>query len=326
MKKLLFLIVVPGVLLTGFLLGPRADIHTSIAAVFLPDDLDDYLSRSEAAIPDVIPGTEKTIRWAETPGRQTNVSVVYLHGLSASRQEVAPFADMLADSLGANLFYSRLRGHGRTGQALGNATANDWLNDAVEATVIGERIGRKVLVVGTSTGGTLAAWLASSPYGGNVLGLILLSPNFGPANRAARVLLWPWGLQIAQAVQGATHSFEPANELQATYWTTRYPTRTLAEMMALVDLVKHRLDRIHVPILAFHSTNDRVVDIAAVKTALGEITPQAVIHEVADPVGPSGHILAGDILSPHTTGLLVDRSLAFVRAILRDTTGTILAE
>ena len=43
------------------------------------------------------------------------------------------------------------------------------------------RLGDKVVIMGVSTGGTLAAWLAAQPGADDVLALVLLSPNFGPS-------------------------------------------------------------------------------------------------------------------------------------------------
>jgi esterase/lipase len=319
MKKVLFPVSVICLLGALFAVGPRVTVHTAVRAISIPENLDEYLDSAEKEFTDIIPGAEKTILWASEPGVKTEIALVYLHGLSATRQETAPFSDRLADSLDANLFYARLDGHGRTGAALGEATASDWLDDGVEAREIGLRIGNRVLIVGTSTGATLATWLAASQQPRELLGMILLSPNYGPANPAAGVLLWPWGLQIAHLIEGKTHSFEPANELQERFWTTEYPTRALMEMMALVELAHRHLDRVSVPVLAFYSPEDRVIDIPAMKAALDRIGSDVITHEVLGPGGPSGHIIAGDILSPETTGQLVDQALAFVRLILRNT-------
>ncbi|MDD4273595.1 MAG: hypothetical protein PHG14_07705 [Desulfobacter postgatei] len=38
---------------------------------------------------------------------------VYIHGFSATRKETAPLSDLVAKTLNANLFYTRLSGHGR---------------------------------------------------------------------------------------------------------------------------------------------------------------------------------------------------------------------
>ena len=89
------------------------------ATPVIPADIESYLAESEqragAGAP-LIPGTEKRIRWSA--GREpTDYAIVYLHGFSATRQELAPMLDRLADALGANLFETRLAGHGRGSDA-----------------------------------------------------------------------------------------------------------------------------------------------------------------------------------------------------------------
>lgn len=60
----------------------------------LPDDLDRYLTDTEAAVDEqfgLIPETAKRIRWFKGDrGSKTPIAIVYLHGFSATRQEVAP--------------------------------------------------------------------------------------------------------------------------------------------------------------------------------------------------------------------------------------------
>jgi hypothetical protein len=94
-------LVLPGLL---YLTGPVTTIDPRVRPVALPADLDGYLARSEAGYGDIVPGTEKTIVWASASKSRTPLSIVYLHGFSASRQECAPLPQLLARSLGANLY------------------------------------------------------------------------------------------------------------------------------------------------------------------------------------------------------------------------------
>lgn len=122
-------------LVIGSLAGPRVAVDTQVAAVRLPAALDSYLALSEAAHPDRVPGTEKAIVWADSRRREpTDLTVVYLRGFSATRRETWPLAERLASGLGANLFYTRLRGHGLAASALAEATVNDGLNQVGDPT------------------------------------------------------------------------------------------------------------------------------------------------------------------------------------------------
>ncbi len=127
---------------------------------------------------------------------------MYLHGFSATRQEVAPLCEMAAKDLGANLFHTRLRGHGRTADALKGITVNDWLADTCEAVEIGRQIGEKTVIISTSTGGTLTAWYGLERDTKDVLAVVMISPNFFPSRSSARIMTWPWGKQTSPVLSG----------------------------------------------------------------------------------------------------------------------------
>lgn len=298
----------------AFLSGPRVNIDPRIDPVSLPEDLDRYLAKSESRFDDIVPGTEKIILWAQGKGVKTPFSVVYFHGFSASRKETAPLADIIAQKLGANLFYTRFTGHGRTPKAMLGGSVNAWLNDAIQALTIGERIGEKVIVIGTSTGGTIATWLSTQPASGKVAAFILISPNFGPANKMSRILLLPWGGTIAELIIGRERSFKPDNAGHEKYWTCRYPTRALLPMMGLVSLIESvDLSGVKTPVLVIYSPEDRVVDPARTETAfkkIGAARKQLIPYTGSS--DPDQHVLAGDILSPNSTQVLGKMIVNFI--------------
>ncbi len=317
MKRTIFVLI--GVVFAlAITLGPRPVVDETIHALDLPADLDAYLAQSEAGYPDLIPGAEKTIVWASPEKTRTPVSVVYLHGFSATRQETRPLSDSIAAALGANLFYTRLAGHGRSDDAMGEASINDWLNDTIEAYAIGRRLGERVVVIGTSTGGTLATWLAARPDVDDLLAVVLVSPNFGPKDPTSRLLLWPWGTQLARMVVGPYYTWEPANFGHARFWKTRHPSSALVPMMGLVDLVDG-LDfaRITQPLLVVYSPNDQVVNPALIAKAYprfgSPIKEMVTLDDVGD---PSNHVLAGDILSPDETLPMARRVVDFLQPLL----------
>ncbi|MBT6096855.1 MAG: hypothetical protein HOH05_00610 [Marinovum sp.] len=113
---ILTLIIFLAVLLL-WVFGSRelADLKWSFDENSLGSDLDNYLKTAESKLPDIVPGTEKRIIWHGKPHQKTPVSIVYLHGFSASSEEIRPVPDQVAQSLGANLYFARLTGHGRSG-------------------------------------------------------------------------------------------------------------------------------------------------------------------------------------------------------------------
>ncbi len=301
-----------------FLVGPRVAIDSQLHAVQLPADLDKYLANSEARYPDITPGTEKTIIWAHADKRKTALTVIYLHGFSATRQETAPLSDEIAKQLGANLFYTRLSGHGRGGAAMSEASVNDWLQDSQQALQIGQQLGDRVLVIATSTGATLATWLATQPQSQNVLAYVLISPNFSPKDRAAQVLTWPWAKYFAPLLIGPEHHWQPRNPAQARYWSHRFPTQALLPMMGLVDYV-HGLpvESIKTPTLMIYAADDQVVspDATVQMFARFGATPKQLLA-LADTQDDSHHVLAGAILSPADTPRVEAAIMQFIQPLL----------
>jgi len=317
--------VARGAALLGFalvsvaLLGPRVRVgETGVREVEIPSDVEAYLSERESAVPGLRDRDGKTVVWADPARREvTDLALVYIHGFSADRHEISPVAERVADSLGANLFLTRLAGHGQTPAAMGEATAEDWLQDTEEALAVGGRLGRRIVLIGTSTGGTLALWGAGRERRrARLAAVVLISPNFGPRNRQAEMLLWPWGGALARVLQGPERCFEPLNAEQARHWTTCYPTRALVPMMALVEHVRSSdLGRVRAPLLGVYSPVDAVVDAQATERLLprlGSVRRELVTLEGED---PSHHVIAGDIISPGSTDRTVAEILRFLHSL-----------
>ena len=315
-RRVVALLLLLGVL---FALGPRVDVDTTIDPLQLPQDLEAYLAESEGRFPDLKPGTEKTIVWANPEQKaKTDVAFVYVHGFSAARQEVAPLSDRVAEKLGGNLFYTRLTGHGRSDDAMAEATVNAWINDTAEAVAIAERLGDEVVLIASSTGASLLAWMAANGHlGENVSALVFLSPNFGTVDTNSELLLWPWGKQIAQLVVGRYREWTPLNEEHAQFWTYRYPVESLLPMMGSVDIARDSdLKLVEQPLLILYTKEDIVVDPAkteAIFAAFGS-TPKELVAVTTE--HKWGHVLAGDILASDTTEPLAQRIVNFLIPIL----------
>lgn len=297
-------------------LATPARLQPAYGAVELPDDLDTWIATTERAAADrhgLIDGTEKRIRWFSGRTR-TRYSVVYFHGFSATRQETAPLAELVAEALGANLFETRLSGHGRHRDALTDVHAEDWLKDAAEALAIARQLGERTIIIGTSTGATLAAAMLGEKAMQAVDTIVMLSPNFAPRDGGAAWLTRPAGPLLAELVVGETRSWEPYNEAQGRYWSTSYPMSAAVEMMRLVDLANRRLPAtIEQRLLLFYSPDDAVISPAAAVTVYeGTDAPQKALLEIRDPGDPSHHVLAGDVLSASKTEQVVAQIVAFI--------------
>jgi alpha-beta hydrolase superfamily lysophospholipase len=210
----------------AWLVAPRMTwpLAAQIEARVPGENLDAWLAAREGVFDDITEGTQKVIRWAGEAGTRTPLAVIYLHGFSATRQEISPVPELVAEGLGANLFLTRLAGHGRGGAALGAASVDDWASDLAEAMAIGARLGERVVLMGTSTGGSIAVLAALDPgYEAQVAAVVALAPNFALMSPQAWMLDLPWAARWLPSVMGAERSWEAPDEASARYWTTPLP-------------------------------------------------------------------------------------------------------
>ena len=272
-------------------------------------ELDSYLQQREARFPDIRDGCEKRIIWYDTAVRR-QLAIIYLHGFSASRTELSPVCETIARHLQANLFCTRLTGHGRDSSALAETSVSDWLNDSYEALAIGQRLGRRLIVIGNSTGATLATWLAlrrPSPVGAYVL----LSPNFAVRHRLEPLLRLPLAW-LLPSLLASTHSSEVTTPAQANCWTPNYPLVALRPMLELVRTVaRSDLSRIISPILMLINDKDTVVNSRTTISLAKRFTCYHQI-EVIDSDDPQHHILAGDLVAPRNNEQVTTMILQFI--------------
>ena len=305
----------------AFVVGPREPVARDVAAdpEALPEDLDAWLAAQEAQVPDLREGAEKRIVWAGAAGARTPLAVIYVHGFSASAEELRPVPDRVAEALGANLFFTRLAGHGRDGAAMAEPRAGDWVADMAEAMAVGRRIGERVIVIGTSTGGTLAALAAHDPeMSEGLAGVVFVSPNFRIANPAAALLTLPWARHWLPALVGEERGFTPINAGHAAHWTTRYPSVAVLPVAALAAHVRGlEAEAARVPALFLYSEHDKVISPRAVRrmyAAWGG--PKRLIPYVMAPGDdPYSHVIAGEILSPSRTERVVAEILDWAGAL-----------
>jgi alpha-beta hydrolase superfamily lysophospholipase len=286
-----------------------------------PGALDAWIASSETAFTDIKPGNAKGIVWAGTPGTRTRWSVVYIHGFSASRLETAPLAESVATQLGANLFNTRLSGHGRAnGNAMGEASAQDWMADTLEAVHIGQALGERVLVIGCSTGATLATWLGTSVDAGRVAAYVFVSPNFGPKDKRSEIVNAPWGQKIALWLEGPTRSWTPQNDQEANAWTSSYPTKAIFPMMALVKSVRDSdLSLFQTPVLVLYSERDETVDPAEIQAAFTRLgATRKSILPISYSRSTGQHVLAGAIKDPAAVTPMAETMVQWVKALPRE--------
>ena len=275
------------------------------------------LARQEARVPNLRDGCEKRIIWSGEAGQQTRCSVVFIHGFSATGAEIRPLPDLIAQDLGANIFFTRLAGHGQDGAAMGLATFADWMADVDEAFSVGATLGEEVILIGCSTGCTLAS--IALAQGAQAKAMIHVSPNFGLANRAVQTLLdLPGARHWAQYVAGKSRSFPAQSAEQEAFWTLTYPTAAVHVMADAVRAARAAdFGAIKTPALFCFNEADQVVSARETHRAMkrwGAATSQILLTQTPGD-DDMGHIMAGDIFSPGQTAPLTKRILAWIATL-----------
>ena len=265
--------------------------------------LEQYIRDNEATHK-IKPDNEARILWLhDSLKEKTEYAVVYLHGFSASQEEGDPIHYNFAQKFGCNLFLSRLDAHGiDTTEPLGNFTAEGLWNSAKEAYTIGKQIGKKVILMSTSTGGTIALKLAAEYP--DIAGLILLSPNIAINDPNAWLLNNHWGLQIAHIVTGKHRTVEDTTSIYAQYWNNRYLTSSLVQLEELIEttMKESTFNKVTQPALLLYYYKDEehqddVVKVSAMKRMFNQLgTPVNLKRQVAIP-NAGNHVIGSYIKS-----------------------------
>lgn len=312
-KKWWLLILV--LLVIVYFAGPhpsRPQYNATVPAVPAePAALESYIRDGES-IHRLKPDNEARIVWADPSRRKTAYAIVYLHGFSASQGEGDPVHRYIAQKYGCNLFLSRLAEHGvDTAEAMVNLTADNYWESAREALAIGRQLGDKVILMGTSTGGTLALQLAYT-YPDQVAALVLLSPNIAINDPNAWLLNDPWGLQIAHMVTGSNYiiSKDDYGPVWRQYWYPKYRSEAAVALEELIEttMKKDNFEKVKQPTALFYFYKDERHQDSTVKVSaelqmfeqLG--TPAALKYKEAIPEAGT-HVLSSGIRSHDIPGV-----------------------
>ncbi len=282
---------------------PKPVLNDLLPAVASINELDTYVSAMESKH-SIKTNNEAKIIWADSSKTQTEYAIVYLHGFSASQMEGDPVHQNMAKQFHCNLYLARLAEHGiDTTEDLMNLTAENYWESAKMAYAIGKQIGKKVILMSTSTGGTLALQLAANYP--EIAGLILYSPNIEVFNPAAPLLNNPWGLQIGRAVlKGKYVDVKYTDSAYPKYWNSHYRIEAVVALQNLLEatMSETTFKKIHQPTLALYyykdeAHQDNVVKVSAIQKMMQQIaTPDDLKLSMALP-NTGNHVLASPIVS-----------------------------
>ena len=277
-----------------YLVGPRVETpELNESPVSVPSNLmslEQWITEKENALGNVRSGNASQIIFNDSVPKKTKFSVLYLHGFTASGREGEPVHRDIAKALGANLYIPRLYGHGleETEPMLGFNNEDFW-ESGKEALAVAKQLGEKVIVLGTSHGGSLSLSLATDP---DIAALCLFGPNIAVYDPKAKLLSKPWGLQIARLVKGGNyHHMVTSNEEKKNYWTTKARLESLIHMQKFLDVKmrKATFKKVQAPVLLGYyykndSLQDQVVSVPAMLEMYDQLgTPQHLKQKIAFP-------------------------------------------
>ncbi len=308
MSRRIILITFPILLLAGiYFLGPEPARPewdpAKISVPAEPDALEKYIADKEA-LHILKPDNEARIVWADSSRRKTEYSVVYIHGFSASQEEGDPVHEQFAKKFGCNLYLARMADHGvDTTEQLLYFTGDRWWKSSREALAIGKALGDKVILMSTSTGGTMALILAAY-YPEDVYALVNMSPNIAINDPNAWLLNKPWGLHLARAFIGSnSRSFPPDGE-KDKYWNNPYRLESVTQVQELVEdkMNRETFKRVSCPSLSLYyfkseQEQDPTVKVSAILEMNSQLaTPDSM--KVAIPIpNAGGHVIGSHVVS-----------------------------
>jgi alpha/beta hydrolase fold. len=286
----------------------------SLSEPVIPDDptrVEHFILQNESAHR-LKPDNEARIVWANDSLKQvTDYCIVYLHGFSASQKEGDPVHRNIASEFGCNLYLSRLAEHGiDTSEQLLNFTVDKYWESAKQALAIGKKLGRKVILMGTSTGGSLALQLAGA-FPQDVAALILLSPNIAINDPFAWLLNNHWGLQIARTVKHGNYIVSDDDRAQyRRYWNKPYRLEAAVALEEYLEtsMNKENFGKVKQPILLLYyykddAHQDNVVKVSAMLTMFDELgTPENLKRKAAMP-NTGDHVIGSPIKSHDVDGV-----------------------
>jgi len=275
-------------------------------------DLEKYINESELTVKGLKPDNEARIIWADTNKKEkTKIAFLYVHGFSASQAEGDPVHKNIAKRYKANLYLTRLAEHGTDlgDSTMINLSADEYEASAEKALAVAKRLGEEVVVIGTSTGGALALFMASQHP--EIKAIILYSPCVKLYDGTTVILNKHWGLQIARLFSGGqVTTFESEGEAHSNYWQLSYRIEALVALQNLVvnTMKPEVFAKVKCPVfLGYYYKNeseqDNTVSVPAMLEMFEELgTPVDLKQKMAFPEA-GAHVISSYIRSKNWQGV-----------------------
>ena len=295
---------------------------------FKLQDVQTFLKNRDQREAPLKPKAASSVTWVNNQPQRTEFVLLFFHGWSTSPREVEPVDQRVASMLGANLVRIRLSGHGLESETLAGsqlmnaATREAMMRDAATGFALSKACGSRVILMGSSTGGTLALWLAAQswakPY---ISSLVLFSPGVSLAVYGAAYTLLKWPIAVLPTflskfvihlVAGPKRHVKYISEQQREICTMEYPSESVVNICRLyLSLeVGTSASSIWAPILIFANPTDPIVSYSAMRKYVAKTNHTMV--DILD--SEEEHHITGEIHSPSTVDRVVAVSVRWLKA------------
>jgi esterase/lipase len=311
MKKFIkYFLIFAGIATIAYFLGPKpksANYNYTLAPTsnISLTQLAANIAATEATFA-LKPNNQAQIIFADSVPQKTKYCILYLHGFSASQTEGDPIHKNIAKAFGCNLYLARLYGHGLadTLHTFEDLTAENYFNSAKQAFEVATQLGQQVIIISTSTGGTLSLQLAAQ-YGSKIKAQILLSPNIEIFDNTAKILNNPWGAQIAKLVKGTDTLYSQRQDTTyQKYWNHRYSLKGAIALEELIEttMLPKTFKNITTPTcLLYYYKNqteqDKVVKVSAMQTMFTQLATPANLKEQHAIPNAGNHVIGSYVIS-----------------------------
>ncbi len=220
----------------------------------LPESFEEFyenqlrISKEKNVRPD---NEERLVRYSSG---KTPLAILYIHGFGASRGEGEYVTDIIAKEFKANTYYLRLPGHGTNKEDHRDTKFKEYLKVAEDSFLMMDRLGERIVVIGTSMGGLITTYLASK-YPEKIAGIVLVSPFYNFKDKTGNIYNFIWGKELVKSLLGEIRKStrEPDHpSFKYWYYDQYYDAVQNLNDLKRVIATSEVFENVTVPVLMFY--------------------------------------------------------------------------